>query len=505
VAAETHLQPREAATAPPDPVAVPAAGHFAARSLAGLIAVLGAGVGFGLLLALVRLHWQPLSHLDHDVAADLNALVSRHHWMVTTLTQISRYGGRPFLIPLIVVASVALAVRRRYRLAVYLLVTGIGALILDPALKAVVGRLRPVVESPVAHAPGNSFPSGHALGSFVAYGALLLVFLPALGRWGRRILVPLAALVVLAIGFSRIGLGVHYLSDVLGGWLLGAAWLGITGYAFQLWRTEVGRPAAPLAEGLEPEQAPELTPAPAERVLLPHPWTKGFELVTGWILVFGACYGLGILVTHFHLGLDHSVPAYFAAHRTPRLNGLSWWASKAGDTHAILFLSLVFAVVAAAALRRLRPVLFLTLVMFGELSLFLAVAAAVRRPRPMVTHLDGPLPTSSFPSGHIAATICLWWVMVLVVWPRTHAWWRWILGALAVLMPALVATSRMYRGMHHPTDVAGAVLLSTLLLTLVYLVVRPNADLRAAPAKRGHVPPAPSETERSLQGLDVVE
>jgi undecaprenyl-diphosphatase len=79
----------------------------------------------------------------------------------------------------------------------------------------------------------------------------------------------------------------------------------------------------------------------------------------------------------------------------------------------------------------------------------------------------------------VAATICLWWVIVLVVWPRTQAWWRWLLAALAVAMPALVATSRMYRGMHHPMDIAGAVLLSALLLTLVYLVVRPNADLAA--------------------------
>ena len=59
------------------------------------------------------------------------------------------------------------------------MVTGVGALLLDPSLKLLVGRLRPIVDVPVASAPGNSFPSGHALGSMVAYGALLLVFLPA--------------------------------------------------------------------------------------------------------------------------------------------------------------------------------------------------------------------------------------------------------------------------------------------------------------------------------------
>ena len=76
-------------------------------------------------------------------------------------------------------AAVVLAIRRRWRLAVYLLVAGAGALTLDPVLKALVGRLRPVVADPIAYGTGNSFPSGHALGSIVCYGALFLVFLPA--------------------------------------------------------------------------------------------------------------------------------------------------------------------------------------------------------------------------------------------------------------------------------------------------------------------------------------
>ena len=82
------------------------------------------------------------------------------------------------------VAAAILAIRKRWRLAVYLLVTAAGALVLDPVLKSLVGRLRPVVAHPIAHGTGNSFPSGHSLGSIVCYGAILLVFLPAArGRW----------------------------------------------------------------------------------------------------------------------------------------------------------------------------------------------------------------------------------------------------------------------------------------------------------------------------------
>jgi undecaprenyl-diphosphatase len=141
-------------------------------------------------------------------------------------------------------------------------------------------------------------------------------------------------------------------------------------------------------------------------------------------------------------------------------------------------------------------VLFLALMMFGELSLFLATAAAVDRPRPAVTHLEGDLPTSSFPSGHIAATACLYITMALIVMPRTHTWWRWLFGALAVVMPVLVAWSRLYRGMHHPTDVMGAVLLTSLLVPLIWFVIRPNADLAEAGTTTETPPETPSDVKQ---------
>ena len=162
----------------------------------------------------------------------------------------------------IAAAALLLALRRRWRLAAYLVVTGAGALVLDPVLKVLVGRLRPVVAHPVAHAPGNSFPSGHSLGSIVCYGALFLVFLPAArGRWRTWFAIVIAVLVAL-IGISRILLGVHYLSDVLGGWAIGIAWLGLTTFAFELSRRAAGRPVShPVAEGLEPEAGGDLQPA----------------------------------------------------------------------------------------------------------------------------------------------------------------------------------------------------------------------------------------------------
>jgi undecaprenyl-diphosphatase len=123
-------------------------------------------------------------------------------------------------------------------------------------------------------------------------------------------------------------------------------------------------------------------------------------------------------------------------------------------------------------------VVFLAATMFGELSLFLASAALVDRERPDVPHLDGRLPTSSFPSGHVAATICLYSAIAIIFLPRTRAWWRWLLVAAAVLMPLWVTLSRMYRGMHHPTDIIGAVLLAAGWLTAMVYLVRPNCELK---------------------------
>jgi hypothetical protein len=134
---------------------------------------------------------------------------------------------------------------------------------------------------------------------------------------------------------------------------------------------------------------------------------------------------------------------------------------------------------------------FLAVTMAGELGLFLTVAALVGRPRPFVTHLDGDLPTAAFPSGHVAATACLYGAAAVLTVPRSRRWGRALAITVAVLMPALVALSRMYRGEHHPLDVAGGVLLALLWITGVTLVVDPNADRYPMPVTALPRPAAP--------------
>src|SRR6201981_1221367 len=188
------------------------------RDLAPLTAVTVAALIFAVLLVLVRVRWQPLESADHGAATGINGLIAGNGPLVAVVKAVTWLGSDGVLWTVVGAAAIVLALRRRWRLAIYLLVTGAGALVLDPVLKSLVGRLRPVVAHPIAHGNGNSFPSGHSLGSIVCYGAIFLVFLPApRGRW-RTAFTAVTLTLIALIGISRILLGVHYLSDVIGAW-----------------------------------------------------------------------------------------------------------------------------------------------------------------------------------------------------------------------------------------------------------------------------------------------
>jgi undecaprenyl-diphosphatase len=453
----------------------------APRSLTPLALVTIAAIVFTVLLVLVRLRWQPLEAVDRGAADRLNNLISGHPVVLIVIRDITLLGSTLVLSVVIGAASLLVALRRRWRLATYLVATGAGALVLDPVLKDVVGRLRPVVAHPVAHAPGNSFPSGHSLGSMVCYGALFLVFLPAArGRWRICLAVGTAVLVAI-IGISRILLGVHYISDVVGGWAIGIAWLGVTTFAFELTRRAAGRPASHVVtEGLEPEASTDLQPAqPEQRRLRRGRIAAG--LLVAWVLILGAIIGIGELITRAGNGNqlgDRTVPRWLAAHRAPGLTRWSLIFTTLGGTLAISAVVALTCLVFLGITRRWRPVIYLAALMLGELAMFVTAADVVNRPRPPVTHLDNRLPTSAYPSGHVAATCCVYIGLAILVIGHARGWWRWLLLLPAVALPILVAASRMYRGEHHPTDVLASVLFAALWVPAATLLVRPDSAVR---------------------------
>lgn len=132
---------------------------------------------------------------------------------------------------LLVVTLLAIGIflRRRERTdAVFVGLAFLGAQVLSSGMKLGFRRERPFFSDPLATERTYSFPSGHALVSLAVYGSIALVLARRLPTRGERVLLLAGAgILVLAIGFSRLYLGVHFLSDVLAGYAAGTAWLAL--------------------------------------------------------------------------------------------------------------------------------------------------------------------------------------------------------------------------------------------------------------------------------------
>ena len=221
----------------------------------GSLAAFLVAVPFGLLLYLVESAWQPLEDLDARTAERLNEVVRDNPGLVDLLDAVS-VAFHPMVFRLLVLAAVVWLWRRgARRLAVWATVTTVLGGVVGIVLKLLVERVRPVLDDPVARASGFSFPSGHALNSLLCTGVLILVFLPVLHRTGRLTAYAMGLLVVLATGFDRVALGVHFVSDVLAGWVVALACLAATSAAFEVWRREEGKPPSSPADGVDPEAA----------------------------------------------------------------------------------------------------------------------------------------------------------------------------------------------------------------------------------------------------------
>lgn len=156
-------------------------------------------------------------------------VVQRRAGPVTPLAiGISDMGGTPAMTALAVVLCLVLAWRRRWPEAVLAGVATAGAGVLVVVGKHIVGRTRPPAADHLVTATNPAFPSGHSLGSIVVIGLVAAVVLSRLHRPAlRRIAMAVAAVFVVAVGLSRWYLGVHWPTDVLGGWCIGGLWLAL--------------------------------------------------------------------------------------------------------------------------------------------------------------------------------------------------------------------------------------------------------------------------------------
>ena len=170
---------------------------------------------------------------------------------------------------------------------------------------------------------------------------------------------------------------------------------------------------------------------------------------------------------------DADVSRWVAGERSPGLNDVTAVTTQIGGTLTITILAVLSVAVAAFVWRRWREPMLVAVAVAGEVAIFLVVTMLVDRKRPPVPHLDEAPPTSSFPSGHTAATIALWGALAVLASERARsALVRGLFLTLAVLLPLLVASSRMYRGMHYLSDVLGGALLGGLWLVAAVRGIR---------------------------------
>ena len=199
----------------------------------------------------------------------------------------------------------------------------------------------------------------------------------------------------------------------------------------------------------------------------------------------GLIVGIGLALKGPLDGISHAEEAVnkdLAADRNGTWNTITALWSQIGNTAGVIAVCIV---VSSLLLWRTRD-LPLALVAPVAIALqglnFLIAARVVDRDRPQVDKLDASPPTASYPSGHVGASTGLYFAFALLALGIERAWLRWTTVILCLAMPMLVAFSRLYRGMHHVTDVGAGVINGAICALLAYGWYRHCASRRRSAA-----------------------
>src|SRR6478736_9608048 len=202
-----------------------------------------------------------------------------------------------------------------------------------------------------------------------------------------------------------------------------------------------------------------------------------------WLLVPAACLlalmvGLGFLLTDVLPATtfgkwDAEVPKRLVEYRQQEGISESKLISTLSETHTIVTLTTLAAALCRWKFGRWRESLVVIYAVVGETAIFTTTTLFIDRPRPSVPHLDEAPPTSSFPSGHTAAAVCFYGsIAAIILWHSRHRWISVVAVVVGAALPVLIAVSRVYRGMHYPTDVLAGALLGAIWLSVVVFYVR---------------------------------
>ena len=188
--------------------------------------------------------------------------------------------------------------------------------------------------------------------------------------------------------------------------------------------------------------------------------------------------GLGYLVTEVlpstAIGKwDAEVPHRLVDYRQQEGISESKLITSLSETPTIVALTALAAAVFRWKFGRWRESLVVIYAVVGETGIFMATTLLIDRPRPNVPKLDAAPPTSSFPSGHTAAAVCFYGaIAAIIIWHTRHRWIKVVAVVVSAAVPLTIGGSRVYRGMHYPTDVLVGGLLGAIWLTVVIVYVR---------------------------------
>src|SRR4051812_47662658 len=224
-----------------------------------------------------------------------------------------------------------------------------------------------------------------------------------------------------------------------------------------------------------------------------HPAAVFFAAaLVGFAVLAGLAILLGLLVTDvlIHTGgigrADESAVASIVRERTGFLTDVSSVGSMVGGAPVLPILVGLVAIVCAIR-RKWRIAAFAVFVLVVESATYRVASIVVPRDRPHVERLDDLPANASYPSGHTAASLAVYCGLVLLLtsaFPKRR--WRVAAWGVALLLPVFVACSRMYRGMHHPLDVASGALVGIGAVLVVLFACRAAgvAALAHAPGRR---------------------
>jgi len=219
-------------------------GYAGLHLTVGVLVVLICGWCFGEIAEDVS-HGDPIVQVDRDVA------VWFHQHVAPTITQVARmisfFGSVGWLTAASIGVALFLVSRRDWLNASLVALVMLGGSTLNLVLKHFFHRERPVLENPLVTLSSYGFPSGHTMGATLLYGLLaLLAWKNLRNRAARLACVVGACFWILLIGLTRIYLGAHYLTDVLGALAAGLLWLVVCWTAFETlrWRRDPSRSVA---------------------------------------------------------------------------------------------------------------------------------------------------------------------------------------------------------------------------------------------------------------------